>query len=145
MKVWGKVIATAMLFCWAHLAAPTSRSLVSRISDQFNPVPGGHGCVNAAGDLRIDPYGIICSLQQRYSYKSLREPKLHVHRTWALGSLASLFCEQSKTQAWWLASSAHWLALRSSVAWLYRAEWRMEDRTRTLAILLIHRAAECVG
>src|ERR671925_470909 len=84
MKAWAKIVATiGMMLCWAHLAAPTSRSFLAHISYQFNPVPGGHGCVNAADDPRIDPYGIICFLQRKYSYKSIWEPRLHVHRTWA--------------------------------------------------------------
>jgi hypothetical protein len=73
MKFWVRASGIAVLFCCAHVATPSARILASNLSYQFNPVAGGHGCVNAATDTRIDPYGIICSLQQRYSYKSNQE------------------------------------------------------------------------
>jgi hypothetical protein len=116
MKAWAKIVATiVMMLCWAHLAAPTSRSFLAHISYQFNPVPGGHGCVNAADDPRIDPYGIICSLQQRYSYKSLREPKLHVHRTWAWGASPPYFVSNRRLRR------GGWRVAR--IGWRYDRQW----------------------
>src|SRR5579872_625475 len=115
MKFWGKIAGTAVLICCAHLAAPISRTFFSGISYQFSPVPGGHGCVNAADDPRIDPYGIICSLQRRCSYISVREPKLHTHRNWAWGVSPPYFVSNRKLK------SGGWRVAR--IGWRYDRNW----------------------
>jgi hypothetical protein len=108
MEFWGKIAGTAVLICCAHLAAPISRTFFSGISNQFSPVPGGHGCVNAADDPRIDPYGIICSLQRRCSYKSVREPKLHTYRNWAWGVSPPYFVSNRKLKRGWRVARIGW-------------------------------------
>ena len=116
MDVWAKMIGTTVLFCWATAAAPTSsRSFWSDVSYQFKPVAGGHGCVNAADDPRIDPYGIICSLQRGYSYKSVREPRLHVHRTWAWGISPPYFVSNRRLKG------GGWRVAR--IGWRYDRNW----------------------
>jgi hypothetical protein len=114
MKLWVRASGIAVLFCCAHVATPSARILASNLSYQFNPVAGGHGCVNAATDTRIDPYGIICSLQQRYSYKSNQKPTLHVHRTWAWGLSPPYFvCNRKLKRGGWRLTRVGWRYDRS--------------------------------
>ena len=74
-----------VVLLWAASAVPSAQFFADHITAPFHPIPGGHGCVNAAQDPRLDPFGLVCSLQRRFSYKSETEPKLHMHTNWAWG------------------------------------------------------------
>jgi hypothetical protein len=82
----------------------------------FAPVQGGHGCVNAGADTRVDPFGLVCTLQLRYSYRSRHEPKLHTHGTWAWGTRPFYFVYNRKLV------NGNWLLVR--VGWRYDQNWR---------------------
>jgi hypothetical protein len=86
------------------------------VKNAFTPVPGEHGCVNAGADTRIDPFGVFCALQRRYSYRSSFEPELHTHGTWAWGTHPSYFVYNRHL------ASGKWLLLR--VGWRYDRTWR---------------------
>jgi hypothetical protein len=104
---------SVILFC--AVTASRSRTVPARFSESFSPVPGGHGCVNAAGDVRVDPFGIVCSLQRRYSYKSTAEPKLHEQGTWAWGLFPPYLVCNRKLQ------TGRWRLMR--VGWRYDRNW----------------------
>ena len=72
--------------------------------------------MNAGTDTRIDPLGLVCALQRRYSYRSSREPELHTHGTWAWGTRPSYFVYNRKL------ADGNWLLVR--VGWRYDRNWR---------------------
>jgi hypothetical protein len=106
-------LAAALFFALMISAAVFYRGAVKR---PFTPVPGGHGCVNAGTDTRIDPFGLVCALQRRYSYKSSREPKLHTHETWAWGTHPFYLVYNRNL------GGSNWLLIR--VGWRYDRNWR---------------------
>ena len=106
-------LAIALLFALTISAAV---SYSGPFVHAFTPVPGGHGCVNAGTDTRIDPFGVFCALQRRYSYRSNGEPKLHTHATWAWGTQPSYFVYNRKL------SDGSWLLVR--MGWRYDRNWR---------------------
>lgn len=108
-----RLFAAVLLFASLVVAAVFSRGAIKQ---PFRPVPGGHGCVNAGTDTRIDPFGLVCGLQRRYSYRSGREPKLHTHGTWAWGTRPSYFVYNRKL------ADGNWLLVR--VGWRYDRNWR---------------------
>jgi len=81
----------------------------------FTPVRGGHGCVNAGTDPRVDPYGLICGLQRRYSYATPLQPRLHRHVTWAWTLRPAYFVYNRKL------SDGNWLLVRAG--WRYDRSW----------------------
>ena len=104
------ILAAALLLALMISAAG------SPIRHALTPVRGGHGCVNAGPDARIDPFGLFCALQRQYSYKSSREPKLHAHGTWAWGTHPSYFVYNRQL------ANGNWLLVR--VGWRYDRNWR---------------------
>jgi hypothetical protein len=107
-----RLFAAALLFALMISAAVFYRGAIKH---PFTPVLGGHGCVNAGTDTRIDPFGFVCALQRRYSYKSSREPKLHTHETWAWGTRPFYFVYNRKL------GDSNWLLVR--VGWRYDRNW----------------------
>ncbi len=105
--------AASLLF-----AAAISAALFygTEIRHALIPVAGGHGCVSAGPDPRIDPFGLVCALQRRYSYKSNREPQLRAHGRWAWGSHPFYFVYNRKL------AEGNWLLVR--VGWRYDRYWR---------------------
>ncbi len=73
-------------------------------------------CVNAGPDARIDPFGVVCWLQQHYSFKSAAEPRLHTHGYWAWGRHPLYFVYN------WRRADGSVLVLR--VGWRYDVNWR---------------------
>jgi hypothetical protein len=111
LKGFRTLFAAALLL--ASIAAAALFSGAVRRS--FLAVPGGHGCVNAGSDPRIDPFGMICALQRRYSYRSSREPRLHTHSTWAWGTHPFYFVYNRKQ------AEGNWLLIR--LGWRYDRTW----------------------
>ena len=106
------LLAAALVFAVAIAAVVYGSSL----RHAFTPVQGGHGCVNAGADTRIDPFGLVCAMQRRYSYKSSREPALHTHATWAWGTHPLYFVYNRKR------ADRNWLLVR--IGWRYDRSWR---------------------
>jgi len=101
---------------------PSSDEIVTWLSDlgaitwPFAPEQGGHGCVNAGADTRIDPFALVCGLQRRYSSRSTHQPKLHIHETWAWGTQPFYFVYNRNL------AHGKWLLVR--VGWRYDQNWR---------------------
>jgi hypothetical protein len=113
LKGFRFIVAAALLVIAVMVATVLFHGAIRR---SFAGVPGGHGCVNAGSDLRIDPLGLICALQRRYSYQSSCEPKLHAHPTWAWGGHPFYFVYNRKM------ADGHWLLIR--LGWRYDRNWR---------------------
>ena len=72
--------------------------------------------MNAGADTRIDPFGLICTLRRRYSYKSTNESKLHTHGAWPWGSHPFLLSLQLELGQWQVASRTRGLEIRPELA-----------------------------
>jgi hypothetical protein len=107
-----RVRTFALMFASVLAVAACAGSAITR---PFMPVRGGHGCVNAGTDTRIDPFGLVCSLQRRYSYRSADEPKLHTHKTWAWGTRPFYFVYNRNL------ADGNWLLVR--LGWRYDHNW----------------------
>ena len=105
-----------VVLLWAASAVPSAQFFADHITAPFHPIRGGHGCVNAAQDPRLDPFGLVCSLQRRFSYKSETEPKLHMHTNWAWGFSPPYLVYNQRL------AEKRWRLMR--IGWRYDRKWR---------------------
>src|SRR5437868_11977516 len=57
MKLRPNLVVILLVLLWSASAVTPVKVFAKRISSSFQPIPGGHGCVNAAQDPRLDPSG----------------------------------------------------------------------------------------
>jgi len=116
MKLRPNLVGILLVLLWSASAVRPVNVFAKRISSSFQPIPGGHGCVNAAQDPRLDPFGLVCSLQRRFSYKSEHEPDLHIHANWAWGVSPPYLVYNQRL------AGKQWRLMR--IGWRYDRHWR---------------------
>jgi hypothetical protein len=85
------------------------------INRPFTPVPGGHGCVNAGTDARIDPFGLVCTPAAVQLQIEPRTQAPHA-RNMGWGTQPSYFVYNK------MLADGNWLRVRAG--WRYDRNWR---------------------